>query len=207
MKSPIPSEGTRRDEIPVVVIVARVGHALHEHAVRRVVKIHLAAVALDLDHIDDLHAVTVQHIDLIDPPVGILALREGSLNRFGQLVEPDVRFGHRPCAVAVLEPCGAIRRDTRRTHAAPVEIRHGVVALHLPAHLLGARIERFESRQHGRGNPIRSASLRAALLFASDGKQPNGRRTQHIPNDSFHFHFLFPIRLRFNFGNKCRNRF
>ncbi len=171
----LPDRGRRlgRDEIAVVAIGVRVGHTLHQHAVGRIVEVHLAAVLFDLDDVDlglDI-ARTVEYVyPVIDPPRGILARGKGLPDRLREGIETDIRLGHRPAPVGIAEPGRTVRGD-RRARSRPVEVRHGIVALHAPAHVLRTGVTLGKSRQHLRRHLASRATLPVGALTSCSQKR------------------------------------
>ena len=184
----LPDRGRRlgRDEIAVVAVGVRVGHTLHQHAVGRVIEVHLAAALFDLDDVDlwlDI-ARTVEYVHpVIDPPRGIFACGKGLPDRLREGFETDLRLGHRPAPVGIAEPGRAVRGE-RRTGSRPVEVRHGIVALHAPTYVLRTGVTLGKSRQHLRRHLASRAALPVGALTSRSQKR--GGCNQQISHPIHH---------------------
>ena len=123
--------GRRGNEPVVIRLAATVGNCLDEHAVFRVIKVHLLTGVLHLDDVKQGDALTADQVDVVHMPSGVFAGLESGLHSFGQAVKTHVVLTHQPGAVRLIEPS----RPWHPTAAVGVRVRevgHGIGAPDFP---------------------------------------------------------------------------
>ena len=182
----------RGDVVPVVVVGGRVGDLLDQHAVGRIVEVHLRLVTvlalLHLYDVDRLHALAFELVYVVHLPRrgGVFAPVKGRLHGFGKRRERNIRLGHVP-RTAVVEP-GRQFGSSGGTGLGEREVGHHVALFGLPYDVRRSGVFGLQGRlglgAHRRRLGSRKFIRRVVLIAARKGK----RSRKHRQKKKIRFH-------------------
>ena len=149
-----------RYKIGIVVVITQAGNGFHQDTVFGIIEVDITLALLHFEDINQFHAVSQNHIDIINAPISIFRSSESREDSLRNRARSNITLGHSPVAQRIIKPRLGVLIVALRT-GGRIEFSDGILIFYFPLDVFSIGIHLVE----GLHNQFRNAiSLRIAFM-------------------------------------------